>query len=82
MEEFDDFINIQKRSIDANGMFWREEFTQSIKKLIENNYSESIIKHYFISDIVINGEKTIVKWTKRYIPLTDEQYKEKYKTNG
>ena len=37
-----------------------------------------IIREWTIVDLVFNGDKALVKWEKRYQPLTDEELKDNY----
>jgi hypothetical protein len=45
---------------------------------MESMYKTDVIREWHISDLVPNGDKFLIKWHKRYSPLTDEQLKEKY----
>jgi hypothetical protein len=58
--------------------FWDEAYKTSIINMIENGYKTEVIKEWGISDLVINGDKILLKWVKRYRPLTEEELKEKY----
>jgi hypothetical protein len=58
--------------------FWDEAYKTSIINMIENGYKTEVIKDWCISDLVVNGDKILLKWSKRYRPLTEEEIKEKY----
>jgi hypothetical protein len=46
---------------------------------LERNFHKGIVKQYSIAEIILAKEnKVIIKWVKRYKPLTDKEYKEKY----
>jgi hypothetical protein len=57
---------------------WREEFKSTIKLSIELTYKTEILRHYTVSDIIERGDKFLIKWVERWVPLTDEELKEKY----
>lgn len=59
--------------------FWDETFKTTIIKAVEQRYNNEILTVWGIEDIVMVGdEKAIIKWYKRFIPLTDEDLKNKY----
>jgi hypothetical protein len=72
-----DFLGIHKEAMDING-FWNESYKSVVIKSIELTYKSEVIREWCISDILMNGDKFLIKWEKRIIPLTDEQLKEKY----
>lgn len=72
-----EFLDIHKSSMETLG-FWTEEYRESIKRSIENRYKTNIIKEWAIVDFVINGDRVLVKWAKRYYPLTNDQLLEIY----
>lgn len=76
MSEFN-FLEIHKNSMENLG-FWEETYKKSAIQMLENGYKTEVIREWEISDLVTNGDKILIKWTKRYRPLTDEQLKEKY----
>jgi hypothetical protein len=45
---------------------------------IERNFKTEVIREFGISDLVVNGDKFLIKWYKRHRPLTNEELKEKY----
>lgn len=77
MEKGKSFIDIQKEVMEIRG-FWDEKYKSTILLSIEDTYNTEVIREWGISDLIINGDKALVKWYKRLIPLTDEQLKEKY----
>jgi hypothetical protein len=72
-----DFLEIHKQSLSSIG-FWREEYKEIIIQIIELNYKTEILKDYYIDDLVINKEKVLINWKKRYLPLSDEELKKRY----
>lgn len=76
-EEDKSFLDIQKEKMDVLG-FWTEEYRSVMIARIESMYKKEIIRVWGISDIVMNGDKMLLKWYKRHQPLTDEELKEDY----
>lgn len=72
----DPFFEIHRKSLEDG--FWTENYKKSIISLLENNYRREILINWFVSDIVINGDKVLLKWDKRIFPLTDEELKSQY----
>ena len=68
------FIEIHKNRMDLSG-FWEEQYKSVLIQSMENMYIKEVIREWGISDIVINGDKVLVKWYKRHIPLTHDDYK-------
>jgi len=62
----DEFLEMHKDAISVLG-FWDEEFKVIIMKFIESQYKDHITINWRISDIVINGEKVLIKWTKNLL---------------
>ena len=58
--------------------FWDETYKSSVIKAVEMNYNAEVLTHWGISDLVMNGDKVLIKWYKRHSPLTPEQLTEKY----
>lgn len=71
------FIEIHKNRMDLSG-FWEEQYKSVLIQSMENMYIKEVISEWGISDIVINGDKVLVKWYKRHRPLTDEEFEKKY----
>jgi hypothetical protein len=53
--------------------FWDDIYVSIIKTMIEGSYKTSIIREYSVADLVLNGDKMLIKWEKRFRPLTDEE---------
>ena len=72
-----DFITLHKQDMESSG-FWLEEYKSGLLKNIESRYATDVIRHWHICDIVINGDKVLLKMKKRFIALTDDQLKDDY----
>ncbi len=76
MEEKYDFLESHKSTCE-NGFI--DEYSKSvIISLLMPTFRSEIVKEWLISDIIINGDRAFVKWTRRLKPLTDKEYNEKY----
>ena len=71
------FLDLHKQGMETLG-FWDESYKKVVIGIIENGYKTEVIKEWGISDLVVNGDKILLKWAKRYRPLTEEELKEKY----
>lgn len=71
-------LNLHMEEASVMG-FWDETFKTTIIKAVEQRYNNEILTVWGIEDIVMVGdEKAIIKWYKRFTPLTDEDLKNKY----
>ena len=68
----------KKQSMDILG-FWDDTSKKVMIHAFECRYKNEILKHWCISDIVQNGEQFLFKWSKRFIPLSDKEIKQKYR---
>jgi hypothetical protein len=48
--------------------FWVEEYRVLVIRSIEAQFKPEIVKYWQISDVVVNGDKFLIKWSKRIIP--------------
>jgi len=62
-------------SVDGN---WQESHRDSIFNLLLSNYQKNIIRNWHIVDLVPNGDRFLIKWKKRFQPLSDIELKEKF----
>lgn len=69
-------LEIQK--IQAIGTVWTEEYKTVLMATLLNRYKTEIIRTHDISDVVMNGDKVLIKWYRRMYPLTDEELLEKW----
>ncbi len=72
-----EFLEIHQNNMEILG-FWDEDYKSSILKVLEARYNQNIIKEWGISDMVMNGDKVLLKWYKRYTPLSDEEIEKKF----
>ena len=71
-----DFLEGQKKGMESG--FWAEEYREIILHHIESMYKTEVIREWRITDFLINGDKTLIKWAKRFQPLSKEDLKNKY----
>lgn len=76
-KEVKKFIDYKIESMDIIG-FWDEVHRCSVIKSLELYYRTEIIREYFIQDMLPNGDKFLIKWQKRFEPLTEEELKDDY----
>ncbi len=76
-KEAQQFVDLYGKKAEVTG-FWTEEYKSIMIKYIESTYKHEIIRDLFISDIVINGDKMLIKWQSRFQPLSDEQMEKEY----
>ena len=72
-----DLLELYKPVLEIEG-FYKEEFKTRIIHALESTYVRHILRDWYIADIVPSGDKFLVKWCKRFKPLTDEELEEKY----
>ena len=72
-----EFLEIHQNNMEILG-FWDEDWKATILRVIESRYQKEIIREWGISDMVMNGEKVLLKWYKRYTPLSDEEMKKMF----
>lgn len=72
-----DFIETHTKRMETLG-FWTEEYKSVVIWMMETQYKTEIIREWTIVDLVFNGDKALVKWKKRFKPLTDDELKDKY----
>lgn len=65
--------------LNLTGTIWYELAKKTIIWSVERSFDDVILKERYISDIVINGDKALIKWEKRFRELTDEEVKDKYR---
>ena len=72
-----EFLEIHQNNMEILG-FWDEDWKATILRVIESRYQKEIIREWGISDMVMNGEKVLLKWYKRYTPLSDEEMEKRF----
>ncbi len=58
--------------------FWDETYKSRLIHQMEIMYKPEILKEWGISDLVIDGDKVLVKWFKRRFVLSPNELKEEY----
>jgi hypothetical protein len=53
--------------------FWDEINKTHLIKIIKSSYTKETIKEWNVSDVIISGEKVLIKHHKRDKPLTSEE---------
>ncbi len=71
------FLETHQQGMETLG-FWTEDYRKTTMKIMELQYKTEIIKEWCIVDFVSNGDKVLVKWAKRFIPLSEQELKEEY----
>lgn len=74
---YKDFLQGHKDSLERLG-FWEEEYRATFISLSESTYKIEILKKWGISDVIMNGDKVLIKWFKRPFELDNEQLMNKY----
>ena len=78
MKEQIDFLEHHKKGLEHLG-FWQEGYKATLLKSAEQNYKTEILRDYTITDIILTDDKKfLMKWVKRFQPLTDKELKEQY----
>lgn len=72
-----DFLENHKNGLEHIG-FWNEFFRDTVIKAIEDLHKTEIIKDFKIVDFIPNGDKVLIKWVKRFQPLSDAELSEYY----
>lgn len=62
----------------ANYSIWDEMSTETLLLNLESNYKHEHIKKFGITDIVNTRDGFLIKWTRRVLPLNDEQMKKRF----
>lgn len=80
-----DLLEIHLEKVAGIGTFWEEEFKGTIIHSIMSSYKTEIIRDFTIVDIIVpntgkydSTDKILVKWAKRFQPLTKEELEEKW----
>lgn len=71
------FLKTHQKAIETLG-FWTEDRRKSIIKAIELQYKEEVVKEWCISDFILDGDRVLLKWAKRFIPLSEQELKDNY----
>lgn len=71
------FLEGHQKRMEVLG-FWDDTYKSTVIMQMEDMYKTEIIKEWGISDMVINGDKVLLKWFKRHQPLSAEELKNRY----
>jgi len=69
---------LQNQSAILEHGFWAEDTKSALFFSLELRYKKEIIMNWQIVDVVMREKNVLIKWQKRYNPLTDEEYQSKY----
>lgn len=72
-----DFLKSHQETSAVLG-FWNEEYRSVIIKIIERGFKKDVIQYHQLSDVVIQGDKALLRWSRRVLPLTEDQLKNDY----
>lgn len=70
------FLEGHKSGLESG--FWSEMYRSNLIHTMEMSFSTAVLKEWGISDIIVNSDKILVKWYKRFRPLDKEELKKKY----
>ncbi len=70
------FLQLHQQRMEHD--FWAEMHSSLLYLAIESLHTNDVIKEWSVCDVVKTEHKILVKWCKRFRPLTDEELKEKY----
>ncbi len=73
-----DLLENKKQSMDILG-FWDDTSKKVLIHALETRYNDEVLKEWCITDIVPNGDQFLFKWSRRFLPLSDKEIKEKYR---
>jgi len=59
--------------------FWDETYKSSVIEAVEATYSDVVLTYWGISELVMSGDKVLIKWYKRHRQLTPEELNKKYR---
>lgn len=74
----EDYIKALNDINTNQGVTYEEESLDWIKQSVMRRCKTEMIKYNFVEDVIIQGNKAIIKWKKRLLPLTKEEIKEKF----
>lgn len=77
MKENKTILEHHKDGLEILG-FWGEISKRALIASLLNIYNTETIKEYSIDDLIIKDKKVLVKWMKRFEPLTQEELKKEW----
>jgi hypothetical protein len=72
-------LQVHKKTAETLG-FWDEVYFSTLLRAMERQYLPEIIAQYYIADLIVHGNKVLIKWEKRLRTLTNEELKDIYGT--
>lgn len=75
----EEFAEGQKEIVAKVG-FLEEYSMAEFKGLLQRNCKPEFTKEYYPENIITNGDSFVVKWKKRYIPISQEELDKIYNT--
>lgn len=74
-------LEVHKKGLNLLG-FWQEEGKSSVIIALMSQYRTDVIRDYMIIDVIVkDNESFVIKWKKRFKPLSDEELLEKWNRN-
>lgn len=58
--------------------FWQNQTKLSTLNAIMRQYKAEIIKNWVAVDLIKKDDDFLIKWVKRYEPMTDEEYNQEF----
>lgn len=66
------FVEGQKQIVEKVGFF--EEYSMNeFKRILQRNCQVEFTKEYYPENIISSGDGFVVKWKKRYFPISQEE---------
>lgn len=65
------FLDGQKKI--AEHKIFEEASESAIRNVIMRNRKREYIKEYYLSDLIMNGDKVILKWTRNYPSMSEQE---------
>jgi len=75
----ENFIEGQKEVVAKIG-FMEEYSMNDFKRMLQRNCEVEFTKEYYPEHIIASGDSFVVKWKKRYFPITQEELNKIYNT--
>lgn len=73
------FAEAQKETVAKIG-FLEEYSMNEFKRMLQRNCKVEFTKEYYPENIIPSGDSFIVKWKKRYMPISQEELDKIYNT--
>lgn len=73
-----EFLENKKNYMENVG-YLDEISTRTLRNLVMLGHTREFVKIYYLDRITIDGDKTILKWDKRLLPLSEDDLNKLYK---